>query len=198
MRNLLFVMLFLLPLIVFGQKKLTPEQKNSLVYKEEIQKKNSNTSQKRKCLYCKGVGKIKDNVTVICKNCKDWNTEYRKKVACHICRDDREISRVELVDCWRCQDGIADRTPWDCIENYNIENDIRSLFNRDEYRYEKVDLEHDNKVTIFKYYKDGKVDWAYMIDQKPILSGTWECRGYNGFIIKWSNGKTSNYVSGKK
>jgi hypothetical protein len=198
MRNLLFVIFFLLPLIVFCQKKTSPEQKNSLVYKEEFQKKNLNTTQKRKCIYCKGVGKIKENVTVICKNCKDWNAEYRNKVACHVCKDNREITRVELVDCWRCQDGDADRTPWDCIENYNKENDIRSLHNRDEYRFEKVDLMRDDKPTIFMYYKDGRAVWAYYADQKPILSGTWECRGDNGFVIKWSNGKTSNYVLGKK
>lgn len=82
---------------------------------------------------------------------------------------------------------------WDCIENYNKENNSKSLYDRDEYRYEKVDLEHDNKPTIFKYYKDGRVDWAYYADQKPILQGKWECRGDNGYIIKWSNGKISTY-----
>ena len=198
MRNLLFVMFFLLPLIVFGQKKLTPEQKNSLVYKEEVQKKNLNTTQKRKCIYCKGVGKIKDNVTVICKNCKEWNTEYRKKVACHICRDEREITRVELVDCLRCQDGVADRTPWDCIENYNIENDMWSLSDYGDYRFEKTNKNYNDKPTIFMYYKDGRAVWAYYADEKPIWIGTLECKGDNGFIIKWSNGKVSNYVSGKK
>jgi len=82
---------------------------------------------------------------------------------------------------------------WDCIENYNKENNSKSLYDRDEYRYEKVDLEYDNKPTIFKYYKDGRVDWAYYADQKPILQGKWECRGDNGYIIKWSNGKISTY-----
>jgi hypothetical protein len=61
-----------------------------------------------------------------------------------------------------------------------------------------VDLMRDDKPTIFMYYKDGRAVWAYYADQKPILSGTWECRGDNGFVIKWSNGKTSNYVLGKK
>jgi peptidoglycan hydrolase-like protein with peptidoglycan-binding domain len=82
---------------------------------------------------------------------------------------------------------------WDCIEKYNKENNANSLYDRDEYRYEKVDLERDNKPTIFKYYKDGRVDWAYYKDQKPILQGKWECRGDNGYIIKWSNGNISTY-----
>jgi peptidoglycan hydrolase-like protein with peptidoglycan-binding domain len=82
---------------------------------------------------------------------------------------------------------------WDCIENYNKENNSKSLYDRDEYRYEKVDLEYDNKPTIFKYYKDGRAEWAYYADQKPILQGKWECRGDNGYIIKWSNGKISTY-----
>jgi hypothetical protein len=198
MRNLLFVMFFLLPLIVFGQKKLTPEQKNSLVYKEEVQKKNLNTTQKRKCIYCKGVGKKKDDVTVICKNCKDWNTEYRKQVPCHACRNSREITRVELVDCWSCQDGVADRTPWDCIENYNIENNAYSLFDRDEYRFEKVDRRRDGKPTIFMYYKDGRAVWAFYSDEKPIMYGKWECKGDEGYVIKWSDGITSNFVKKKK
>jgi peptidoglycan hydrolase-like protein with peptidoglycan-binding domain len=86
-----------------------------------------------------------------------------------------------------------DTSVWSCIEKYNKENNARSLFKRDEYRYEKVDLEYDNNWTIFKYYEDGRVDWAYYSNQKPILQGKWECRGDNGYIIKWSNGKISTY-----
>ena len=200
MRNLLFVMFFLLPLIVFGQKKLTSEQKNSLTHKDEVQKFFLNTTQKRKCLYCNGVGKIKDNVTVTCNNCEDWNTEYRKKVACHICKDDRKITRVELVDCWSCQDGVADRTPWDCIEGYNIANKHPRLYRRDiyEYRFEAINIEYNGKeTTILMYYKDGTLVWASREDQKPILSGTWKCDGEKGYSTT-INGKTSNYVLGKK
>jgi peptidoglycan hydrolase-like protein with peptidoglycan-binding domain len=86
-----------------------------------------------------------------------------------------------------------DTSVWSCIEKYNKENNARPLFKRDEYRYEKVDLEYDNNWTIFKYYEDGRVDWAYYSNQKPILQGKWECRGDNGYIIKWSNGKISTY-----
>ena len=193
MRNLLFVMFFLLPLIVFGQKKTSPELKNSLVYKEEVQKKNLNTTQKRKCIYCKGVGKIKDNVTVICKNCKDWNTEYRKQVPCHACRNDREITRVELVDCRSCQDGVADRTPWDCIENYNKKYNQFALIDRGDYRFEEVEIQHNGKDTVFIYYKDGRAAWALYSDKKPIMYGKWECKGDEGYVIKWSDGQKTSY-----
>lgn len=28
---------------------------------------------------------------VKCGNCRDWNSEYRRKVACHVCKDTREV-----------------------------------------------------------------------------------------------------------
>jgi len=27
----------------------------------------------------------------VCPNCKDWNAEYRKKVPCHTCKDERSV-----------------------------------------------------------------------------------------------------------
>lgn len=29
--------------------------------------------------------------TLTCSNCKNWNSEYRRKVACHICKDSRKV-----------------------------------------------------------------------------------------------------------
>jgi len=31
---------------------------------------------------------------VTCSNCKNWNDEYRKKVPCHVCKDERSISVI--------------------------------------------------------------------------------------------------------
>ena len=197
MRNHLFAMFFLLPLIVLSQKKTSPGLKNSLTYKDGVQKNILNTVQKIKCFYCNGVGKIKGNETVKCKNCEDWNTEYRKKVGCHVCRDERYITRFGFVDCLNCQNGVADRTPWDCIRRYNIAKNSFDLIDNGDYRYEVMDLPQNGLETIYMYYKNGDAAWAYLNDKKPIMKGKWECNGEKGYIIKWSDGETSNFVLGK-
>ena len=30
--------------------------------------------------------------TITCPNCKNWNSEYKRKVACHVCKDTRSIN----------------------------------------------------------------------------------------------------------
>jgi peptidoglycan hydrolase-like protein with peptidoglycan-binding domain len=86
-----------------------------------------------------------------------------------------------------------DKSVWSCIENYNKEYNQPGLLDRDDYRYEKVDLQHNGKDTIFMYYKDYKAVWAYFDNKKPIIYGVWECKGNNGYLIKWSDGVISRY-----
>jgi hypothetical protein len=35
--------------------------------------------------------------------------------------------------------------------------------------------------------------WAYTDTKKPILNGVWECKGNEGYIIKWSDGDVSRF-----
>ena len=175
MRNLLFVMFFLLPLIVFCQKKTL------------------NSTQKIKCFSCNGVGKIKDEVFGLCNNCKDWNAEYRKKVACHVCKDERLYRRIEIVSCRSCKNGFIYITPWDCIENYNKKYNQYALIDKGDYRFEEVEQQHNGKNTVFMYYKDGRAAWALSSDKKPIMYGKWECNGDEGYVIKWSDGQKTSY-----
>jgi uncharacterized protein (TIGR02145 family) len=34
---------------------------------------------------------------IYCKNCKDWNDEYKKKVPCHVCKDNRIIGKTPEI-----------------------------------------------------------------------------------------------------
>jgi hypothetical protein len=175
MKNIFFAILLIMPSLVFAQKK------------------TSNSTQKIKCFSCNGVGKIKDGVFGLCNNCKDWNAEYRRKVACHVCKDERFYKRIEIVSCRSCKNGFIYITPWDCIENYNKKYNQYALIDRGDYRFESMDLRRDDKPTIFMYYKDGRAVWAFYSDKKPIMYGKWECKGDEGYVIKWSDGITSSY-----
>jgi peptidoglycan hydrolase-like protein with peptidoglycan-binding domain len=84
-------------------------------------------------------------------------------------------------------------SPWDCIENFNKKFNQLGLWDRDEYRFEEVDLQHNGKDTIFMYYSGGSAVWAYYDNKKTIMTGSWECRGDEGYLIKWSNGVVSRY-----
>jgi len=46
-------------------------------------------SQVVNCSRCRGTGKETIQSPYECQNCKNWNTEYRRKVACNVCRDTR-------------------------------------------------------------------------------------------------------------
>jgi hypothetical protein len=50
------------------------------------------------CFECYGSGIVTSDV---CTNCKDWNNEYRSKVACNTCRDTRRIKKYN-VWCTTC------------------------------------------------------------------------------------------------
>jgi|688.fasta_scaffold282222_2 hypothetical protein len=144
-----------------------------------------------KCPFCKGNGKATSYGS--CTNCEDWNSEYKKKVACHVCKDERYI--YQLRECSNCKKGYIplDKSPWSCIENFNNAQGFYHLFDRDDFRFEKVDVEVSGKRTIFMYYKDGRAVWAYYQDYSPIMYGKWECKSDRSFLIKWSDGRIIKY-----
>lgn len=41
------------------------------------------------CSICKGTGQETKSSPYTCQNCKSWNAEYRRKVACNVCKDTR-------------------------------------------------------------------------------------------------------------
>lgn len=86
-------------------------------------------------------------------------------------------------------------TVWDCIEKYNKENNAPQLYRREQYRFEKINFDYDNKPTIFMYYEDGKAVWAFSDGQKPIQTGKWQCNKDGGYTIKWSNGDITPFGS---
>jgi peptidoglycan hydrolase-like protein with peptidoglycan-binding domain len=86
-----------------------------------------------------------------------------------------------------------DKSVWSCIENFNKEYNQVGLLDRGDYRYERVDAQHNGKDTIYMYYKNYKAVWAYYDDKKPIVYGVWECKGDDGYLIKWSDGVISRY-----
>ena len=46
-------------------------------------------AQQVSCPLCTGTGKETKYPPYECQNCKSWNSEYRRKVACHVCKDTR-------------------------------------------------------------------------------------------------------------
>jgi|688.fasta_scaffold38357_2 hypothetical protein len=156
------------------------------------------SAQQLKCGRCKGTGKV--TAYAKCKNCINWNSEYRKKVACNVCKDERYANQIEKCSeaYWgrrNCKNGYIslDKSAWSCIVNYNNTIDVLNLREEGEYIYEQVDNQQNGRETIFMYYKDGKVIWAYDDDKLPILFGKWECRGQKAYLIKWSDGQITKY-----
>ena len=86
-----------------------------------------------------------------------------------------------------------DKSVWSCIENFNKKYNQFALLDRGDYRFEEVEMQNNGKDTVFMYYKDGRVAWAYYSDKKPIMYGKWECKGKDGYLIKWSDGQISRY-----
>ena len=86
-----------------------------------------------------------------------------------------------------------DKSVWSCIENFNKKYNQFALLDRGDYRFEEVEIQHNGKDTVFMYYKDGRAAWAYYSDKKPIMYGKWECKGKDGYLIKWSDGQISRY-----
>lgn len=42
------------------------------------------------CNYCEGTGK--QTKPMLCTNCKDWASDYKRKVPCHVCKDTRRVA----------------------------------------------------------------------------------------------------------
>jgi peptidoglycan hydrolase-like protein with peptidoglycan-binding domain len=86
-----------------------------------------------------------------------------------------------------------DTSVWSCIEKFNKKYNQFALLDRGDYRFEEVEMQNNGKDTVFMYYKDGRAAWAYYSDKKPIMYGKWECKGEEGYLIKWSDGQISRY-----
>jgi peptidoglycan hydrolase-like protein with peptidoglycan-binding domain len=86
-----------------------------------------------------------------------------------------------------------DKSVWSCIENYNKKNNQYPLKKESNYRYEVMDLTYDGRNTSYLYYENHKAVWVYTDTKKPILNGVWECKGNEGYIIKWSDGDVSRF-----
>lgn len=57
------------------------------------------------CTRCNGTGKETKQSPYECQNCKSWNSEYRRKVACNVCKDTRvNPNRKSWTEtCSKCQ-----------------------------------------------------------------------------------------------
>lgn len=91
-----------------------------------------------------------------CKNCQDWTNEYKRKVACNVCRDSRRTYCGKIVKCPICQGkGYV------LEETDKQDLDINSFL--DSYKIEKCEA--------YLYYNSPK-DFGYV--------------SKNGARIKWS------------
>jgi hypothetical protein len=64
-----------------------------------------------KCWNCEGLKKVEKYIDPYeCQFCKDWNSEYRRKVACHACKDTRKNQqrRTRIVICDVCNGSGRD------------------------------------------------------------------------------------------
>jgi hypothetical protein len=64
-----------------------------------------------KCWNCEGLKKVEKYIDPYeCQFCKDWNSEYRRKVACHACQDTRKNQqrRTRIVICDVCKGSGRD------------------------------------------------------------------------------------------
>lgn len=59
-----------------------------------------------KCWKCEGYKKVEVYIDpYYCQVCVNWNSEYRRKVACHACRDTRvnQSRRTKIITCDECK-----------------------------------------------------------------------------------------------
>lgn len=59
--------------------------------------KKPTTTKKQSCPFCGGTGK--PTGPVICDNCVSWSAEYKRKVACHVCKDTRRVMPKKCLVC---------------------------------------------------------------------------------------------------
>jgi hypothetical protein len=57
------------------------------------------------CYSCSGTGQETRQSSSVCPNCESWNSEYKRKVACHVCKDTRKNPNIKTwkETCWRCK-----------------------------------------------------------------------------------------------
>ncbi len=75
-------------------------------------------SEKIECFFCKGTGSGVGS-PLICMNCIKWSNEYKRKVACHVCKDTRIVYKKECNICKGT--GKLDKKEWTDLMNDGAE-----------------------------------------------------------------------------
>ncbi len=142
----------------------------TLICKVVHQNYNCHTCKDTKlCKWCKGTGKCYKcngkpfSVKLMekdCPNCLNWNSEYRSKVACHVCKDTR-IIRVKGCLCVSLFKGtIAPKKNWGMCYECQGKRWCPSCVNKDnnsKIEDGTIDMSNSNQkvkrqVTIYKSY----------------------------------------------
>ena len=57
--------------------------------------KSANIDDIESCNSCRGTGQVTKQSSSVCPNCESWNSEYKSKVACHVCKDTRKNPNIK-------------------------------------------------------------------------------------------------------
>jgi hypothetical protein len=57
--------------------------------------KSANIDDIESCYSCRGTGQVTKQSSSVCPNCESWNSEYKSKVACHVCKDTRKNPNIK-------------------------------------------------------------------------------------------------------
>jgi hypothetical protein len=116
------------------------------------------------CNSCRGTGQVNRQSSSVCPNCENWNSEYRRKVACHVCKDTRKNPNIKTwkETCTECKGNGRDYEQEKRNRDFGgyDQRIIKGIYNGtlgNAFEYRSISIEHREKnygiQTEFNYSK---------------------------------------------
>lgn len=116
------------------------------------------------CNSCTGSGQVTRQSSSVCPNCENWNSEYKRKVACHVCKDTRKNQNIKTwkETCNECKGNGRDYEQEKRNKDFGgyDQRIIKGIYNGtlgNAFEYKSISIEHRKKrygiQTEFDYSK---------------------------------------------
>jgi uncharacterized protein (TIGR02145 family) len=126
--------------------------------------KSVNIDDIESCNSCRGTGQVTRQSSSVCPNCENWNSEYRRKVACHVCKDTRKNPNIKTwkETCTECKGNGRDYEQEKRNRDFGgyDQRIIKGIYNGtlgNAFEYKSISIEHREKYygiqTEFDYSK---------------------------------------------
>ncbi|NBW59979.1 MAG: hypothetical protein EBR41_05370, partial [Crocinitomicaceae bacterium] len=126
--------------------------------------KSVNIDDIESCNSCRATGQVTRQSSSVCPNCENWNSEYRRKVACHVCKDTRKNPNIKTwkETCTECKGNGRDYEQEKRNKDFGgyDQRIIKGIYNGtlgNAFEYKSISIEHREKYygiqTEFDYSK---------------------------------------------